>query len=344
MTVQTSEDMPGYVSRTRILPSVSVVIPVFRGGRFLREAVASVQAQTLKDWEMIIVSDGSEDDLSDIEQNDPRISVFRQRNRGVSIARNVGIGHARSELIAFLDDDDRTLPDRLAAQLRIMTDSNIGLCYTECRVIDENGQPTLAEAQYSVGTANSVSKNPSDSKEAHYRACLRGEAPIVLSSVMVRKSLAQEVGGFNPLLPLAQDRDLVYRIAREANICLLPEILTEYRIHGHNTWTGATTTREMKLVLTQHLLAAEAQGSNEDLKAVRIGLANLVSGRAEFAMRRAREAQLRHDYLALLVALAQALLSSPRGSLRAVGRAVRTDFFGDRSIVAFVQSWIKPSR
>jgi glycosyltransferase involved in cell wall biosynthesis len=121
------------------MPVVSVVIPSLRGGRLLREAVASVQSQTLKDWELIIVCDGCEDDLSAIEKSDQRVRVFQQRNRGVSIARNVGIGHSRSELVAFLDDDDRMLPDRLLAQSGAMSDQSIGLCHTQFRVIDESG-------------------------------------------------------------------------------------------------------------------------------------------------------------------------------------------------------------
>jgi hypothetical protein len=90
----------------------------------------------------------------------------------------------------------------------------------------------------------------------------------------------------------------------------------------------------------QHVLSAEARGNAEDLRAARIGLANLMSGRAVFAMRRAREAQLEGNYLKLLVAFAEAVLSSPRGSLRAASRTIRHDMLGDRSIAALMRALI----
>ena len=105
MTVRINEEMRRSVEHRVNAPSVSVIIPSYRGGKFLREAVASVQSQTLQDLEIVIVLDGCEDDLSDIEQSDQRVRVVRQRRRGASIARNVGIAQANSELIAFLDDD-----------------------------------------------------------------------------------------------------------------------------------------------------------------------------------------------------------------------------------------------
>ena len=155
---------------------------------------------------------------------------------------------------------------------------------------------------------------------------------------MVRKSLIEELGGFNPLLPLGEDLDLVFRIARESVICFLPDVLTEFRRHRDNTWSETTTTRELKLVLMQHVVAAKAHGEHENLKAARTGMANLMSGRAIFAMHRAREAQLRHDYIGATVAFGQALLSSPRGSLRATGRSLENDVLGGRSIVGFIRS------
>ena len=80
----------------RDMPVVSVVIPSFRGGAFLRDAIASVQAQTFEDWELIVILDGCEDDLSEIERDDDRIRTFHQENRGECVSRNVGIGHAEA--------------------------------------------------------------------------------------------------------------------------------------------------------------------------------------------------------------------------------------------------------
>ena len=248
------------------VPEVSVVVPSFRGGPFLREGIASVQAQTLEDWELIVVLDGCQDDLSDLERNDERITVIRQRQRGVSIARNVGIGHARAELVAFLDDDDRMLPDRLQAQLRAMSDDTVGLCHTQFQFIDANG----------------LVIGPGLARPAQYRDFLKGNGVIFLSSVMARRSLLREVGGFNSVLSFGEDLDLIFRIARESTLEFLPQVLAEYRRHGSNVWLDAPSGgREIKQILTEHLWAAESQHRTEDEKAARIGLATSLTGRGK---------------------------------------------------------------
>ncbi len=292
------------------IPDVSVVIPSARGGRFLRESIASVQSQTLEDWELIVVLDGCEDDLSDIERDDKRVRVVRQRQRGVSIARNVGIGHARSELVAFLDDDDRMLPDRLLAQFEAMRDETVGLCHTQFRYIDENGEL--------IG--------PGFSREAQYSDFLRGDGKILLSSTMIRKSLIEEVGGFNSLLSLGEDLDLLFRIARESTVTFLPVVMAEYRRHGSNVWLDLPVGgREIKMVLTQHMWAAEARGQAEDLKAAKAGMAEVMTGRASSAMFRASEARSRHDRLGQLSGLAESLFFSPIVTMRVVRRAFRRE-------------------
>ncbi len=93
------------------------------------------------------ISDGCEDDLSDLERDDRRIRVFYQPNRGVSIARNVGIARSAASLMARLDDD-LTLPGRLLAQFGAVREADVGLCHSQYSFIDENG------AYLAAGTAN----------------------------------------------------------------------------------------------------------------------------------------------------------------------------------------------
>jgi len=283
------------------MPAVSVVVPSFRGGTFLRDAVASVQSQTLEDWELIIVLDGCEDDLSDIERSDPRVRVIKQRNRGESIARNVGIADARSELVAFLDDDDRMLPQQLQAQLGAMRDESTVLCHTQFRLIDGSGA-TIGEGR---------------STDSQYRDFLRGDGKILISSAMTRRVLLQEVGGFNPLLPLGADLDFLYRIAREGTVCFLPDVLAEYRFHGANIWLNTGSGGEAyKLILRQHLFVAQARGEGANVRAIRRGMTLVPSGPAAQAIRRAVDARERHDTLKMLGALAVALLLSPRATAK----------------------------
>jgi glycosyltransferase involved in cell wall biosynthesis len=286
---------------------VSVVIPSFRGGKYLREAVASVQAQTLTDWELIIVLDGCDDDLSDIEKADQRVRVIRQRNRGASIARNVGVSHARSEFVALLDDDDLMLPERLQAQVDAMSDKSIGICHTQYRYIDQNGTVTGAGV----------------SKEYTYRDFLRGDGKIHAGTAMFRKDLFQAVGGYNPLLTFGEDLDLFYRMARESTVCFVPEILFEYRQHGSNLWLNTNLGSDgFKITLAQHLVAAKVHGETENVKAVRRGLLLIPSDRVAKVMVHAHEARLRHDRVGLFIALSHAFFLSPRFTTRAVLRGI----------------------
>lgn len=290
------------------MPIASVVIPSFRGGDYLRESVASVQAQTIDDWELIIVADGLDEDLSDIER-DPRVRVFRQRNRGVSIARNVGVGLATSDLVAFLDDDDRSLPDRLRAQVEVMNDNTIGLCHVQAQIIDEDGT--------FVRTGGSHAST--------YADYLRLDGLTMLGASMVRKSVFLELGGFNPLFRVGEDFELILRFARESKIAFLPEVLVEYRHHANNTWTKTTpsTGQELKIILAMHELAASDHGESENLRMVREGSKNVLPARAHLALSRANNAREAHHYLEALAAFGQAFRFAPRASVRVALRKLR---------------------
>ncbi|MCE8519053.1 glycosyltransferase family 2 protein [Ruegeria pomeroyi] len=116
-------------------PRVSVITPAYNAAAVLPRAVASVQAQSLRDWEMLVVDDGSTDDTLAIARalaaGDPRITVMAQaRNGGPATARNRALAAARGRFIAFLDADDAWLPEKLERQLAFMTEHGAGLSYT----------------------------------------------------------------------------------------------------------------------------------------------------------------------------------------------------------------------
>jgi glycosyltransferase involved in cell wall biosynthesis len=245
------------------------------------------------------------------------VRVIRQRQRGVSVARNVGIAHARSDFVAFLDDDDRMLPNRLRLQFDVMKDESIGLCHTQFRFIDQNGAYT----------------GPGMSKDSQYRDFLECGSYICLSSTMVRKSLIEEVGGFNSVLSFGEDLDFIYRIARESSVRFLPDVLTDYRRHGENVWLDTVSGgQEIKLILTQHLWTAEARGEDEYVEAIHLGLATVMTGRAKAAMFRSNEARSRGDSLGALIALGQSFVLSPMVTTRIVRRAARRDGIAHRML------------
>lgn len=125
-------------------PLVSVITPVHNGADTLAETVASVQAQSLEDWEMLLVDDGSQDGSRVLAETlaaaDPRIRVSGwAENRGPAAARNAGIRAARGRYIAFVDADDLWLPEKLAAQISHMKQGGAGLGFTAYERMDAGG-------------------------------------------------------------------------------------------------------------------------------------------------------------------------------------------------------------
>src|SRR5688500_7201655 len=106
---------------SRGIPRVSVIVPAFNQARYLPETVDSVLRQSFKDFEVIIIDDGSTDDTPDVARSilDTRVQYARQANRGPSAARNAGLRHAVGEYIAFLDSDDILLPCHLETLVRL---------------------------------------------------------------------------------------------------------------------------------------------------------------------------------------------------------------------------------
>jgi len=96
------------------MPLVSIVMPTFNRADTIRRAIASIQAQSVRDWELIVVDDGSIDDTAAlIAGMDPRLKIIRQENRGSAVARNTGLRQSTGKYIAFLDSDDEWLPHHL---------------------------------------------------------------------------------------------------------------------------------------------------------------------------------------------------------------------------------------
>ena len=234
------------------MPVVSVVIPTLWAGTPLREAVASVCSQTLSDWEVIVVADGNDSDLSGL--GDPRLRVVRQHRRGVSVARNVGVLEARSELVAFLDDDDLMAPTKLEAQVAAMAEPAVGLSHTLAH--DEGNQLAVH-----------------DDSDPQYRDLLRTCMFPVTSTLVVRRRLFLEVGGFASTMRVSEDEDLILRIARESRLRQIPEDLVECRRRGPSThpisYSGGG---ELIALLAQHLAWAESIRDEETVRAARVGI------------------------------------------------------------------------
>jgi glycosyltransferase involved in cell wall biosynthesis len=200
-------------------PRVTIVTAAYNPGPFLEETVRSVIAQTFTDWEMIIVDDGSSQDISAVAKMHPNIVYIRQKNQGQSVARNVALLRARGELIAFLDQDDLWSPGKLQQQVAAMDASpEAGLSYTNFQRIDANGNRLGAGFDGGAET---------------YLQLLTG-CCICISTTMVRRSVLASAGLFDPFYVGLQDFDMWLKIARSHRLKYLSNVLGSYRQHEFN--------------------------------------------------------------------------------------------------------------
>ena len=201
-------------------PVVSVVIAAYNARRTLAETLDSLLAQTFKDFEAIVVDDGSTDDTAALAAStgDHRVRVVRQANAGVSAARNRGAVDARGEFLSFLDSDDLWTPDKLAAEVAALrADPAAGLAYTWTRFIDRDGLPLPWTA-----TANAEGMV----RDQLLLGCFLANG----SSIMVRRSAFEAVGGYEPSLRTAEDWDFYLRIAERYPFVCVPALNVLYRI------------------------------------------------------------------------------------------------------------------
>jgi len=212
---------------------VSVVIPVYNGERYLRRAIDSVLAQTYSDVEVVVIDDGSTDSSpAMLREYGDKLCVYHQANCGrVGLVRNTGIDRSHGEFVAFLDQDDWWLPEKLALQVEAMRSSaKIGLVHTAVTDFDDRGhsRPGLLNPE----------AQPEKITGRCFEELLLGN-PMYNSSVIVRRSALQDVGVCDLQIPgnTVQDYDLWLRIARAFEFAFISEPLTCYQMHsGQGMW------------------------------------------------------------------------------------------------------------
>jgi glycosyltransferase involved in cell wall biosynthesis len=202
-------------------PRVSVLMMVMNGVPLIEECMASVLGQTLKDFEFLIIDDGSSDQTwKKINSfNDRRIRAFKQENMGVAASANRGLMLARAPYIARIDHDDLMLPTRLEKQLRFLDlNPDIALVGTHAQLIYEDRLST----DYFRPPVSSVALS----------LRLLFENPIVHPSIMMRTEIARAIGGYciEEWVRSGEDFELWTRLSSKHRISTLPEGLIQYRI------------------------------------------------------------------------------------------------------------------
>ena len=274
-------------------PRISVVVPVYNRAALIERALRSVFAQTVQDFELIVVDDGSTDDLEKTLERcrDPRLRlVHHERNRGAAAARNSGIREARGTYIAFLDSDDEWLPEKLARQLAALDRSRPEIA------VSLTGFYLLRDK---LGRRE---QRPLPSERDWFLRLLAGCNVNAGSGLMVRRSVCEAVGYYDETMRRLEDWDWLLRYAARAPIVTVEEPLSVY--HSGMSWpTVETVEQACRQIWERHGAAAAAHSSS----ARRLLLSTLCYERAA-ALHRARR-----PIAALALLLRSILLYPSRG-------------------------------
>lgn len=242
------------------MPQVSVVIPCFAQAHFLSDAIESVLTQTCTDHEIIVIDDGSPDDVREVVGRHPGVRCLSQSNEGLSAARNRGMRESTGDFIVFLDADDRLLPHALAAGLAAFASRpNCAFVWGYRRLIDLAGQPLgdYPDSLHAFGRARYIDL---------LRENIIGP-PVV---VMFRRAAVEQAGGFLTEQHCCEDYELYLRLVRRHETWGHQQVIAEYRIHDANM------SRNHPAMLAGNLMALDRQAPftesvPELRRAVRIG-------------------------------------------------------------------------
>ena len=219
------------------MPKVSIIIPTYNSENTVEETIASVQKQSLTDWELIIIDDGSQDDTVRVVRDiaESRIKLFVYENGGVSVARNRGLAQAQGEYIAFLDADDLWDSDKLALQIKAL-DSNpqAQVVYSWTNYIDERGKLLFPGPRFSY-------------QGNVFKQLLQKNFLLNASNILVRRDVLKLVPGFDPDFTYAADWDFYLRLAKNFNFVLVPKYQTYYRQSANSMSTKIEDMRKQCL-------------------------------------------------------------------------------------------------
>jgi glycosyltransferase involved in cell wall biosynthesis len=216
-------------------PIISVVMPVYNALPFINESISSILAQTLSDFEFVILDDASTDGsdklLREWSLRDKRIHLHKSRQRlGLAASSNAVVARARAPLVARMDADDIAHPDRLLRQWNIMKDRpDVAAIGTLCNGIDARGREVRPRDRWRL---------------VRHSAFI----PFPHGSVVFRRKVFDQVGGYNEDITRGEEQDLFSRMAAYGSVLTLPDVLYSYRYHSSN----ATLSNGVRAVGAKH--------------------------------------------------------------------------------------------
>ena len=208
-------------------PQVTVIINCLNGERFLSEAIESVYGQSYQDWEIVLYDNCSTDRTPEIAaEYDERVRYHRSESTvPLGAARNKALKFARGEFIAFLDADDIWMPNKLASQMALFVDEDVGIVYGDVESFNEAGQ------------RRRLSKRKSFARGECFESLLVGYF-LSMSSVVIRtRALAEQHVYFRDGFQMVEEMDLFIRIAYRWKLDFVPDVLSRWRVHSESvTW------------------------------------------------------------------------------------------------------------
>lgn len=203
-------------------PLVSVITATYNMADYVCEAVDSVLAQTVPDVQCVVVDDGSTDRTREVlarYADDPRVKVLHQENAGQTVSKNRGLAAADGEFVGFCDADDRWRPEKLAVQLPLLQKGDgVGVVYADFQCIGPAGEP-LETPRWRC-------------RSGRITGPLLADNFVHFPTVLTRKAVLEECGGFDEGLSMAIDYDLWLRVSTRYDFLHVPQVLVDYRLWG----------------------------------------------------------------------------------------------------------------
>lgn len=245
---------------------LTVLLAVYNGERYVGATIESVLSQSYRDFEFLILDDGSKDGTPKVLQTwadrDNRIRLLRHDNSGVGFTLNRGLNEARGERIAIIEADDLMLPGRLEKQMAFMTENpECVLVGSQLQIIDPDGR------------AMGLREYPTSDRELRARMLLYD--PFGHPSLMFKRAEALACGGYTSRFWTGEDYDLVFRLAQRGKVANMPEPLTAYRFHPGSIKTRHTI-RQLKETLRIKRTAYAEYGYRETLLARLVNIAETI--------------------------------------------------------------------
>ncbi len=227
-------------------PAISVIMPAYNAEKYIASAIDSILLQTFKDFELIIVDDSSTDKTWDIVKKyikGKRIIASRNnKNLKLSKTLNAAIEKSRGKYLARMDADDWSYPNRLDKQYKFMEKyKNVGIVGGQMEIVKEDGT-SMGKRRYAKDD-KSLRKN------------IFWFSPFSHPLIMIRKSILDRVGMYNPQFNPAEDYELYFRIGKISKFANLPETLLKYRVIAKSMTTGSTKKMELQTIKIRNMYA-----------------------------------------------------------------------------------------